>query len=88
MPKNIPMVDMVVKTNRNFQFISVFPRSPKNPINDFMAMMNNVVATAFFIWIFSNKTKAGIIRKPPPIPKTPVNRPIIIPAKIIKGYLW
>ena len=84
MPKNIPMVDMVVKTKRNPQFISVFPRSPKNPTNDFMAMINNAVATAFFIWIFSNKTNAGIIRKPPPTPITPVSKPIIIPAKIIK----
>ena len=78
------MVDRAVKTNRKPQLISVVPRSPKNPTNDFMAMINNVVATAFFIGMFSNKTNAGIMRKPPPMPITPVKRPILIPEQIIK----
>ena len=81
----MPKVETIVNPIRKSQFISKFPTSPINPINDFRAIINNEVATAFFMGSFTNKTKVGMIKKPPPIPTTPVNKPIRMPCNIIKG---
>ena len=68
-PINIPIIESPVKMSKNGQSISKFCTSPKNPISDLIAIMNKEVATAFFIGNFANNTKAGIIKKPPPVAK-------------------
>jgi len=84
-PINIPITDMPVKLSKNSQSIIKFSTSPINPINDLIAIINNDVATAFFIGSLANKTKAGIIKNPPPAPTIPVSIPTTNPSTSIRG---
>ena len=80
----MPVTDKLVNNNKNVQLISVIPISPKNPKRDLTDIISKDVATAFFIGRLANKTKAGIIKKPPPAPTIPVSKPTIKPSIIIK----
>lgn len=62
-------------------------KSPTNPSNDLSEIIKSDAPTAFFIGIPRNKTSAGIIKKPPPAPKTPVTKPTTAPSVIIKATL-
>ena len=73
----IPITEIAVKLNKKIQLMVKFSTSPKKPIKEFIAMINNEVPTAFFIGNFANNTNDGIIRNPPPAPTSP----IIIPIK-------
>ena len=73
----IPTTDNEVKDNKNTQSISKFWTSPINPINEFIAIMNNEVPMAFFMGKLANKTKDGIIKNPPPAPTKPMISPMI-----------
>jgi len=44
-----------------------------------MATINNEVPIAFFIGVFANSNKAGIIKNPPPAPTNPATNPMDIP---------
>ena len=57
---------------------------PIKPIRDLIAIINNEVATAFFMGSFAKSTKAGIIKNPPPAPKIPVTTPTTAPSTTIK----
>lgn len=70
---------MPVKDNKNFQSTSKWPRSPKNPNKEFIAIIKREVPTAFFIGNPANNTKIGTMIKPPPAPIKPVTKPVIRP---------
>ena len=83
-PIKIPTIDKRVNTDRSYQSKIRFelPKSPRKPNKDLIAIINKEVATAFFIGSFANKTRAGIIKKPPPAPTIPVKIPTIKPSTI------
>ena len=76
---------MAVNVNRNGQSILILDKSPRNPINEFIAIIQSDVPTAFFIGSFANSTSAGIIKKPPPAPTIPAKTPITVASSAIKG---
>ena len=80
----MPRIDTTVNDKRKGQSIERFSISPINPIKDLSAMISKEVATAFFMGRPASKTKAGMIRKPPPAPTIPVASPTANPSKIIK----
>ena len=88
MPKKIPITEIAVKEVSSSQSICNCHRSPVNPIRDLIAMIIKEVATAFFIGNLAKRTKAGIIKKPPPAPTNPVNIPIINPSIVKSGILY
>ena len=51
-------------------------------------MIKSEVPTAIFIGSLTNKTKAGIIKNPPPAPTTPVSVPTTKPSAAISGILY
>ena len=53
--------------------------------NDFAAIITNDVPTASFIGNLDKRTKAGIIKNPPPAPTNPVTIPTIAPSNRITG---
>ena len=69
-------IEMDVKINKNDQSTLILTRSPVKPIKELMAIINKEVAIAFLIGNLANKTKTGIIKKPPPAPTNPVIKPI------------
>lgn len=79
------MTENAVKLKRKGQSMSIFSTSPMKPIKDLMAMISNEVATAFFMGNLANKTKAGIIKKPPPAPTIPVKTPTTNPSNMMRG---
>ena len=83
----IPKIEISVKINKNVQWILLWCKSPVKPINELRAIMNRDVPMAFFIGSFANKTRAGIIKKPPPAPMIPVSKPTPIPIIIRYGML-
>ena len=86
-PAPIPKIEKKQKALKKTQSIfNVVERSPVKPINDFTEIIINDVPTAFFIDKPPNKTKAGIIKKPPPAPTNPVNTPTNKPSKVIAVY--
>ena len=70
---------------KSTQSMTVSPPSPKNPINDLAAIITNDVPTASFIGSLDKRTKAGIIKKPPPAPTKPVTTPTTAPSNKITG---
>jgi hypothetical protein len=58
-------------------------------MSDFMAIIKREVPIASFMGIFSIMTRAGIMRKPPPAPTSPVTAPVMIPSiiRIVVPYL-
>ncbi len=82
----IPTIDKALKELRKTQSIfKLVDKSPVNPIKDLMAIIINEVPTAFFMGKPANKTKAGMIKKPPPAPTNPVKAPTNKPSIIITG---
>ena len=79
MPKKIPIIEIPVKMPKKAQSMVRFCTSPKKPISELTAIINKEVATASFIGKPASKTKAGIIKNPPPAPKIPVIIPINSP---------
>ena len=64
---------------------------PKNEIREFVAMINNDVPAAIACGVPKKRTRTGIARKPPPIPKRPVIEPIASEVRIRMGtgiLLW
>ena len=57
----------------------------KNPVSDLKAMMIKEVPTATFMSILANRTKAGMIKNPPPAPMSPVTPPTKNPSIKING---
>ena len=80
LPMKIPTIDINDTMLNNFQSMSMLLRSPVKPINDFAAIINKEVPTAFFIGKFANNTNAGMIRNPQPAPTRPVNTPTKAPS--------
>ena len=80
----IPQIDKIENKNNKPQsnIKLLFPKSPIKPNSDFIAIIINDVATAFFIGNFANNIKAGIIKNPPPAPTIPVKTPTIKPSKV------
>ena len=76
-PMKIPITESAANIPRNFQSVSIIFIELAKPSKEFMAMINNDVATALFMGKPSNMTKAGTIKNPPP---APIN-PVIIPTK-------
>ncbi len=87
MQRNNPTKETAVKESKKVQSISRFFTSPKKPISDLIAIINSEVATAFFIGNLASNTKAGMIKKPPPAPITPVMTPTTRPSIMMSGYL-
>jgi len=82
MPKN----DRMLKVERKVQSIDIVKASPKkNPVSDLKAMMIKEVPTATFMSILANRTKAGMIKNPPPAPMSPVTPPTKNPSIKING---
>ncbi len=82
----IPAIARVLNEAKNIQSIfKLVDKSPVNPIKDLMAIIINEVPTAFFMGKPANKTKAGMIKKPPPAPTNPVKAPTNKPSIIITG---
>tara|TARA_B110000971_G_scaffold100951_1_gene103849 strand:- start:245 stop:418 length:174 start_codon:yes stop_codon:yes gene_type:complete len=54
---------------------------------DFIVIITRDVPIAIFISSPANKTKAGIIKNPPPAPTNPVIAPTTIPSIITKIFL-
>ena len=73
----IPIIAREVKIIKSFQFINsvVTDKSPIKPMIEFTAIINKEVPTAIFMGNLHLKTKAGIIKNPPPAPTKPVNNP-------------
>ena len=85
-PIKIPIIVMPLKDKIKCQSISMVKASPKkNPDNDFSAIIIKEVPIAFLISRLANKTKAGMIRNPPPAPTKPVIAPTIKPSIGING---
>lgn len=82
-PKKMPTTERAVNEIRNFQSTSIFDKSPTKPMRDLAAMINNEVPTAIFMGKRANKTKAGIIKNPPPAPTIPVRIPTTPPSRAI-----
>ena len=61
-PIKIPAIENKETRIKNPQSIPVDGFSPKNPINDFAAIITKDVPIAFLIFNLDNKTKAGINR--------------------------
>ena len=76
-PVNIPATEIAENVNKNSQSISKFCTSPINPTNEFIAIMNREVPTAFRIGNLANKINDGIIKNPPPAPTNPIMIPIV-----------
>ena len=85
MPMKIPTTDIAVNFIKRFQSIAECSllRNPIKPMAELIAIINSDVPTADFIGNFAKKTRAGIIRKPPPAPTNPVMAPTNDPIKII-----
>ena len=84
-PINIPTIEIVENVNKKIQSIIKFCTSPIKPTNEFIAIINKEVPTAFFMGNLTNKISEGIIKKPPPAPTNPMIIPIInvwIPIRI------
>lgn len=79
------MIAIAVTNNKNRHSTVVVNRSPAKPISELMAMMNRDVPDAVFIGSRVNNTRAGIIRKPPPAPTSPVRKPMSDPSRIVNG---
>ena len=84
-PKKIPTTENAVKGNKKVQSTAKFDKSPKNPMSDLAAIINNEVPTAIFIGKRAKSTKAGIIKNPPPAPTMPVSIPTKPPSRAIIG---
>ena len=85
-PIKIPIIVMLLKDRIKCQSISMVKASPKkNPDNDFSAIIIKEVPIDFLISRLANKTKAGMIRNPPPAPTKPVIAPTIKPSIGING---
>ena len=85
-PIKIPIIVMLLKDKIKCQSISMVKASPKKkPDNDFSAIIIKEVPIAFLISRLANKTKAGMIRNPPPAPTKPVKAPTIKPSIGING---
>ncbi|MNT48049.1 hypothetical protein D3C72_1848090 [compost metagenome] len=50
-----------------------------------MVMINNEVPTACFMGSLAKKSRAGIIKNPPPAPRNPVTIPTKKPIKLSCG---
>ncbi len=76
-PTNIPTTAKLVTLNNKIQSMakSLRCKSPVNPIRLFSAIIKREVPIAFFIGSFAKRTRAGIIKKPPPAPTIPVSTP-------------
>ena len=80
------MIDKALNELRNIQSIfNVVDKSPVKPMSDFMAIIIKEVPTAFFIGNPASKTKAGMIKNPPPAPTNPVKAPTNKPSIMITG---
>ena len=84
-PMKMPTVAKAATEVKRVQLIKVSPLSPKNPINDFAAIITKDVPTASFIGNLDKRTNAGIIKNPPPAPTNPVTIPTIAPSNKITG---
>src|SRR5680860_7858 len=78
----IPDIEIAVKMRRKVQWMFILPISPKNPINELMAIMNNEVPMAVFMGSLASKTRMGIMINPPPEPTSPVIIPVNNPNGI------
>ena len=58
---------------------------PRNEINELRAMMSKDVPAAFACGVPKKRTKTGMARKPPPIPKIPVIEPMKREIRMSKG---
>src|SRR5690606_22679430 len=81
-PKYIPPIAIAVKINRKFHLIGCRPKSPKNPIREFNAIIIKEVPMASLMGRFIKITRAGTSKKPPPAPRNPVTSPIPNPNNI------
>ena len=82
----MPIKDSVVNVPKNAQSISIVRASPKkNPNNDLSAIIIKEVPTATFIFTLARITRAGIIKKPPPAPMSPVTPPTSKPSIKMSG---
>ena len=85
---NIPTKEIPVKINRKPQSITIYSTSPIKPINDLTAIIINEVPIAFFMGSPVQRTKAGMIKNPPPAPTIPVNNPTMAPWMIKDRFLY
>lgn len=76
---NTPPMARLVIVSKNGHCISRLKISPVNPISELNAIINNDVPVATFMGSPVKSTSAGIIKKPPPAPTSPVSKPIMIP---------
>ena len=80
-PIKMPTIASAVTVSKSVQLIATWLLiSPVNPINDFAAIINSEVPTACFMGSLLNSTSAGIIKKPPPAPTSPVSIPTNAPS--------
>lgn len=87
-PIAIPKLLAIVKLLSKDQSIAMCVcMSPENPMRDFAAMITSDVPTASFMGIPARITRAGIIRKPPPAPTSPVKIPTRAPSRIVKSIV-
>lgn len=87
--KNIPKMAKNKTFSMNILSIIIPCRtSAINPNVDFAAMMDKDVPTATFISNLATKTKAGIIKNPPPAPTNPVRTPTIRPSNITIDFIF
>ena len=90
LPSNTPIIIpiIVIPLNDKIKYQSIFmvKASPKKkPNKDFSVIIIKEVPIAFLISRLANKTKAGMIRNPPPAPTKPVTAPTIKPSIVIIG---
>lgn len=62
--------------------------SPRDPISDLSAIINNEVAIACLILSHSSIMRAGTIRNHPPAPTRPVMVPTTHPSIIVSSHFF
>ena len=82
-PATMPTTAKPVNVNKNFHSIGLLFILPAKPMIALKAMIIREVATAFFIDSLAEKINVGIIKKPPPTPTKPVNKPTRMPFQIM-----
>ncbi len=76
-PMKIPVIENAENLKRKGQSIKAPEEtSPANPTKALAAITIREVPTDIFMGIRAKKTRAGIIRNPPPIPTIPVSMPV------------
>lgn len=80
-PMKMPPTAMAVKLNSKVQLMVYWAMVLKKPKSELKVMMVRDDPTAVFMGSLPNSTNAGMMRKPPPAPNSPVTMPTAAPCR-------